>query len=142
MMSVRVVVRSNGSDASLVAVAAAALEAVRRGMSLQIVCCWDCSASEYAQDAVWSHSPERVAAADAENVVNEAAKDVEDAHPGLVVWTRACRGDPVSVLVDVAQDAGLLVIGARRRSRVAGLVFGSTSDEISRLARCPVLIVS
>ena len=51
--------------------------------------------------------------------------------------------EPSEDVIRVAkeQDAGLIVIGLRRRSRVGKLILGSTAQEILMDAPCPVLAV-
>jgi nucleotide-binding universal stress UspA family protein len=49
-------------------------------------------------------------------------------------------GPAVPVLLDAAQDAGLLVVGSHGHGQVAGLVAGSVSQHLARHAACPVVV--
>ena len=48
---------------------------------------------------------------------------------------------PVQALIEAAQGADLLVVGARGRGGFAGLLLGSVSDQVTRHAPCAVTVV-
>ena len=48
---------------------------------------------------------------------------------------------PVRALIDAAQGADVLVVGARGRGGFAGLLLGSVSDQVTHHAPCPVTVV-
>ena len=50
-------------------------------------------------------------------------------------------GDPRQILLEVAHDAGMLVLGSRGRGTVSSLLLGSVSVAVSRHATCPVVVV-
>lgn len=62
---------------------------------------------------------------------------------GLDHHVRVLEGEPASVLVDAAEAAGadLIVVGARRQSRVRSLLLGSTSSSLAQLTPRPVVII-
>jgi nucleotide-binding universal stress UspA family protein len=53
----------------------------------------------------------------------------------------ALEGSAHEVLTRSAEDADILVVGARGHSGPLALVFGSTAQACTRHARCPVLVV-
>jgi nucleotide-binding universal stress UspA family protein len=48
---------------------------------------------------------------------------------------------PVRALIDAAEGADVLVVGARGRGGFAGLLLGSVSDQVTHHAPCPVTVV-
>jgi nucleotide-binding universal stress UspA family protein len=50
-------------------------------------------------------------------------------------------GHPASELVEAAEGADLLVVGTRGHGGFSGLLLGSTSQQVSHHAPCPVVIV-
>jgi nucleotide-binding universal stress UspA family protein len=62
---------------------------------------------------------------------------------GLEHEARVQEGNPASVLVDAAEavEADLVVVGARRQSRLKGLLLGSTSSRLAQLTPRPVVII-
>jgi nucleotide-binding universal stress UspA family protein len=62
---------------------------------------------------------------------------------GVQVKTRLVIGHPAEEIARVANEEGfdLLVVGSRGLSSVKAFLLGSVSEKLSRLARCPVLIV-
>lgn len=44
-------------------------------------------------------------------------------------------------LIDLSEDAELLVVGPRGRGGFRGLVLGSVAEQVTRHARCPVVVV-
>jgi nucleotide-binding universal stress UspA family protein len=76
-----------------------------------------------------------------EGVLEKAASELEGS------LTRATRstptGDPANVIVAAAtaNDADLVVVGARGLGGITRLLLGSVSEKVLQYARCPVLIV-
>ena len=62
---------------------------------------------------------------------------------GVQVKTRLVIGHHAEEIAKVANEEGfdLLVVGSRGLSTVKAFLLGSVSEKLSRLARCPVLIV-
>ncbi len=67
--------------------------------------------------------------------------DRELADSGVVARPIVLEGHPADTLVRQSKDADLLVLGARGRGGVAGLLMGSTADHCTQHAACPVLVV-
>lgn len=60
---------------------------------------------------------------------------------GVDVRRHALHGNTVPTLLAISQVAGHLIVGSRGRGGFAGLLLGSTSDQLVRHARCPVTVV-
>lgn len=78
----------------------------------------------------------------------EAMQEVADAAEKLVaqlghadVEVRTVRSSPVSALIEAAQDAHLLVLGATGHGRVASMLLGSVSRHLATYAPCSVVVV-
>lgn len=61
--------------------------------------------------------------------------------PGAEIDIISRSGDPREVLLGLASDAAMVVVGSRGRGPVASLLLGSVSISVSRRAACPVLVV-
>jgi nucleotide-binding universal stress UspA family protein len=63
--------------------------------------------------------------------------------PAVPVLPLVAEGDPAEALLIASEDADLLVLGTRgrSRSRLAGLLLGSVSQLCAAAAHCPVLLV-
>jgi nucleotide-binding universal stress UspA family protein len=58
-----------------------------------------------------------------------------------IVTTHAEMGDPPTVLLELAQDAELLVLGNKARGALASAIVGSVVQSCLRRASCPVVLV-
>lgn len=72
----------------------------------------------------------------------ERAVHAEDTH-GLAapVETVVVHGTAAAALLEAANGADLLVVGARGLGGFTGLLLGSVSNQVSHHASCPVVIV-
>lgn len=73
------------------------------------------------------------------------AREVADCarrHPGVSGRLLVSPGDPVEVLLDAAEDAGLVVVGSHGRGPVRTALLGSVSTSVVDLARSPVAVLS
>lgn len=128
-----VVVGVGTSHESVAAVAEAARTAQRRGAVLQILHAVD------PGDDAYTSGPH--AYADAHGRVGRAARQALAAAPGLDVEPTVVRASPVGALLDVAEDAALVVLGSRGLGPVTGVLLGSVGLSLVARAPCPVLVV-
>lgn len=137
-----VVVGTDGSDCSRVAVRWAGDEARRRGRPLRIVSAapWPLVLPDVGGNLVAVAPPEREAAA--RRIVETAAEEVSAAFQGLDVSVEVFLSThPVAALVEESQRADLLVIGSRGRGGFGGMLLGSTSTAVAARAACPVVVI-
>jgi nucleotide-binding universal stress UspA family protein len=61
----------------------------------------------------------------------------------VCVEHRLGQGDPATVIVNIAQDAGagLIVMGTHGRTGLGRVLMGSVAEQVLRKAPCPVLTV-
>lgn len=64
-----------------------------------------------------------------------------DKYPDVVVRTGVIEDRPAHALVTASRTARLVVVGARGRGGMAGLLLGSTSQALIHRSECPVAVV-
>lgn len=62
-------------------------------------------------------------------------------HPAVPLLPLVAEGDPAEALIAAAQDADVLALGTRGRSRLGGLLLGSVSQQCAAAAACPVVLI-
>jgi nucleotide-binding universal stress UspA family protein len=137
-----IVVGIDGSPASQQALVWAHAEAVQRGVDLDVVMAWT---FPYR----WSEGFNAEWAADTEFFAKAAAADADLAIDMMLAgtprpaWLRVhiVEGSPAPVLLHVARDAELLVVGTRGRGGFADLMLGSVSTACLHHTRCPITVV-
>ncbi len=140
-----VVVGTDGSKPSMVAVGRAAEVTRNSGARLVIVCAYYPSSDrevERAQEELGDEAFQVVGSAPAEDRLREArdharAGGLED------VETVAVVGPPIDTLLDAAEQrsADLLVVGSRGLNTLKGRILGSVPSEVSRRSEHDVLVV-
>lgn len=136
----KIVVGVDTSDAARRALQWALEEAKLRGATLEAVHVWQLpvfAATPLGSFPVDTGDFE----ADAQKVFDELLDAVEEQAPGVDVERTFVAGHPASKLVELAADADLLVVGTRGHGGFAGLLLGSTSQQVTHHAPCPVVIV-
>jgi nucleotide-binding universal stress UspA family protein len=76
----------------------------------------------------------------AEHTLDAALDDVEARNPDVKIERRVEHGPAARVLLEAADGAAALVVGARGLGGFTGLIAGSVSQQVMRHAHCPVLI--
>ncbi len=136
----RIVAAVDGSASSLEALRWAIRQAELTGAVVDAVIAWQYPAA--ATGFGWS------GVADDSDYAEIAAKTVAEAisqavDPGSDVRVRpvVVQGYPAQVLVDVAADADLVVVGSRGHGGFAGALLGSVSQHCAHHAPCPVVVI-
>lgn len=124
-----VAVGADGSGASQPAVAFAFAEAALRDVPLLAVCA--------LADSPGILGGARLLEADFEEMLGKCESD----HPEVVVRRQVAQGAPRGALLDAASAAQLLVVGARGRGGLRGMMLGSVSLALLHHAPCPVAVV-
>jgi nucleotide-binding universal stress UspA family protein len=134
-----IVVGVDASAPARVALRWAAAEARRWSAPLVVVMAWDVTLADELDDE------DEPAAERHERMVRAAlAHTIEAEHEaldGLAVETRVVRGGAVTTLLDAAEGAALLVVGARGRGGFQKLMLGSVSQQCVQHATLPVAVI-
>jgi nucleotide-binding universal stress UspA family protein len=139
-----IVVGFDGSAPAVAALRWAADEAALRGVELHVMRAWDLAqelAAVLAQRGMADGVPSEaeVAAGVQQRLEHEVAA-VLPADSLATVRCRAVEAHPVSLLVEAAAGADLLVLGPRGRGRVASVLLGSVTLACVQQATCPVVV--
>lgn len=127
-----VLVGVDGTPASRQACLTAAAEAHRRQETLHIVHAGPAPDPTRGTDV----------RAQSRAVVDDCARAALHAHPSLTVRQRFVPGPAAPVLLRLAQNKALLVIGSRGRGAVAGFLLGSVSRALIANAASPLIVVT
>ena len=134
----RIVVGVDGSPSSKAALRWALDYAGLTGKRVTAVSAW-----QYPHDYGFAMTPVEVwhPDTDAVEALEAAVRDVagDDRPDEFEAMTR--QGHPTKVLLDLSNDAELLVVGSRGHGGFAGLLLGSVSSAVAEHARCPVLVM-
>jgi len=143
--SAPVLVGVDGSPAAREAVAFAFDEAALRGtglVALHAWTTWNVPVPSPPQDPAAPYTYGRgVLAADEERLLAEALAGCAERYPQVRVEQRSVRAATRQTLVTESNKAQLLVVGARGRGGLTGLLLGSVSQAVLHHAHCPVAVV-
>lgn len=136
-----VVVGVDGSHAALAAVRWAAAEASRRGAALRLVAAVAWMAYEPAGGTAFRGDERQILTVAAEGHLETARVAARGVAPEPEITGEVRGGDPVQVLRDEAESAGMVVLGSRGRGGFAELLLGSVAIAVAARARSPVVVV-
>lgn len=135
------VVGVDGSSASNAAVVWAARDAAMRNAPLTLVHMLSTYVPTFPQIplpggvAVWQEEDGRL-------VLEEAAKLARESAGGAIAVTTELKSSPpIPTLVQLSEDADMVVVGSHGRGAVGRVLLGSVSSGVLRGAACPVAII-
>jgi len=135
-----IVVGFDGSEQSLEALRWAAGQAKISGSRLRIVAGWDIPYNYGAADGK-TRPYDRVRNETQQALSDAVDKEVTDPTVRSTVELVAEKGNPTKLLLAESDTAELIVLGARGSGGFRGLILGSTTDNLVKNARCPVVVV-
>ena len=141
-----IVVGVDGSDPSRKAVHWALNEAAVRGAKLVAVHAWayyPSLPSDSLDPMLMTPDFNETLGRDADRFVQQEVERLraEAGAEDVEIEARAVEGPAASVLVEVAKDAQMLVLGTRGHGGFSGLLLGSVSQQVSHHAPCPLVLV-
>jgi len=141
-----VVVGTDGSETSFVAVERAAAIAQDAGATLVLACAYEPAADKDTardRDILREEAYQVVGSAPADDTVRTAQARAARAAGSITIETEVVQGKPADVLtkLTVERNADLLVVGNRGLNTLAGRILGSVPLDVVRHAGCDVLVV-
>jgi nucleotide-binding universal stress UspA family protein len=133
----RVVVGLDGSDYSKLALRWAAEEARTHGAELFVVSVWAPHTTRFGTG--WD--PELDPELQVRAILQATVDEVLGQDPGLVVHQEVHPGNASKVLIDLSDEADVLVIGGRGQGGFVGMLLGSVSQHVATHAHCTVVVV-
>ncbi len=140
-----IVVGTDGSDSSYVAVEKAAALAGASGATLYVACAYyptDDRDVAAAADVLKDEAYQVRGSAPTNEILQSAREKAHTAGASIVV-EKAIVGEPVESLLNLTRDvkADLLVVGNRGLNTLAGRLLGSVPSDVARKSIVDVLIV-
>jgi nucleotide-binding universal stress UspA family protein len=138
-----IVVGVDGSAASDAAACWAAREAAMRNVPLTLVHTFKTFVPTFPQIpmpsgvAEWQED-------DGRKVLEQAVKIAKDAVPTdrkISIATEVKSSPPVPTLVEMSEEAEIIVVGCNGRGAVGRVLLGSVSSGVVRSAKCPVAVI-
>ncbi|MBT2898569.1 MULTISPECIES: universal stress protein [unclassified Streptomyces] len=136
----RIVVGVDGSDSSIKALHWAVRQAELTGAAVEAVNSWEYPATSWASmmpGMPEDFDPQALATVS----LTEALEEALGAEGAAAVSKVVVIGNPAQALLDRAQGADLLVVGARGHTGLKATLLGSVSLHVTQHAPCPVTVV-
>jgi nucleotide-binding universal stress UspA family protein len=133
----RILLASDGLENTILAARAAVDLAKKGGAELHVVHVWHTVPSPHFDRVIRSGLEDA-----GREALEEQVRWIEDAG-GTVTEARLREGRTVEEIIAQAEEieAGLVIVGSRRRGRLARMALGSVSTGLAHRSQCPVLIV-
>jgi nucleotide-binding universal stress UspA family protein len=138
----RIIVGVDGSAGSRTALEGAGDEAVRHGSELVVLTAWLPTPPPLAgtSSTLPTHGVTD-AGETAKELLMEAIQEVLGEHPPVLVHPQVKEGNAAKLLIDLSEEADLLVVGSSGHGGFAGMLLGSVSQHVAAHAKCTVVVV-
>lgn len=136
-----IVVGVDGSDQSMCALVWAAHEARRRRSPLHVVTAYTVPVfAASSMDAGYATVDDTVIREGAQSVLDQSIGKLAGRHD-IEIVPRVESGDAAGVLLELSEEAELMVVGSRGRGGFVGRLLGSVSSALPAHAKCPTVVV-
>jgi len=138
-----IVVGVDGSPASNAAVCWAARDAAMRNVPLTLVHAYNTYVPTFPQIPL-SAGVALFQEEDGRQVLEQAVKIAEDAvkaDQNIAIASELKCSPPVPTMVDLSEEAEMVVVGSNGRGAVGRVLLGSVSSGVVRHAKCPVAVI-
>ena len=136
----KVVVGTDGSEASFEAVKWAAHEAIAHNAQLEVIHTWTIPAISDPMAMMPIQLPVEEFIKQAEAVSEHALRVARDAGATEVKGVVA-RGSAAEHLITASKSALMVVVGTRGHGGFVGLLLGSVAQQVATHSHCPVVVV-
>ncbi|MDN6259819.1 MAG: universal stress protein [Corynebacterium sp.] len=136
-----IVVAVDGSDAGAAAVAWAANAAAKRSAPLKLVTAYTMPQFMYADGMIPPQELYDQLEEEAMEKINDAREIVTGFDENIEVSYYIGEATPIDLLLQLSEDADIVVMGSRGLGGLSGLVLGSVSSAVVSHAACPVVVV-
>lgn len=139
-MADKIVVGTDGSDASLHAVKWAAKEAKAHGVELEVIHAWTVPAISDPMAMMPIQLPVDDFLKQAHVVCDNAVRVAKE-NGATDVKATVARGSAAEHLITASRAASEVVVGTRGHGGFVGLLLGSVAQQVATHSSCPVVIV-
>ena len=136
-----VVVAVDGSPASHNAVRWAANTANKRGIPLRLASSYTMPQFLYAEGMVPPQELFDDLQAETMEKIDEARAIAHEVAPEIKIGHTIAEGSPIDMLLEMAKESTMIVMGSRGLGGLSGMVMGSVSAAVVSHATCPVVVV-
>ncbi|AHW65519.1 universal stress protein [Corynebacterium glyciniphilum] len=136
-----IVVAVDGSDAGAAAVAWAANAAAKRSAPLKLVTAYTMPQFMYADGMIPPQELYDQLEEEAMAKINEARELVRSFDENIEVSYYIAESTPIDLLLQLSEEADIVVMGSRGLGGLSGLVLGSVSSAVVSHASSPVVVV-
>ncbi|MFT4085750.1 MAG: universal stress protein [Gordonia sp. (in: high G+C Gram-positive bacteria)] len=136
-----ILVGVDGSPEAINSVRWAASAAVAEGAELKIVAAYTTTTSDYAPGLVIPQDVIDAIRGEVSKYVQDAAAVAREVAPDTKISGSIVEGDAARVLLELGEDASMIVIGSRGRGGLKGLFLGSVSTSVAAHAHGRVAVV-
>lgn len=136
-----VVVAVDGSPASHNAVRWAANTANKRGIPLRLASSYTMPQFLYAEGMVPPQELFDDLQSETMEKIDEARAVAHEVAPEIKIGHTIAEGSPIDMLLEMAKESTMIVMGSRGLGGLSGMVMGSVSAAVVSHATCPVVVV-